>query len=248
VATLLLSDDSLTVQRLIAVTFADQGIEVTAVGDGEQAIARITQQCPDIVLASIGTPKRTGYDVAAFMKSSPELSATPVLLLAAAFEPVDDVRAAQMRCDGGLVKPLDPQLVVARVTELLRSRAASSVPLPKPIAPAVLPLTERAGTADDYFARLDAAFAQRAAVRSALPVDEVGTVPTVDAVLQPAVPPPAGQPAATPLVTDALIDEVTRRVAERLGTAALREVMADVVADVAERLIREEIARIRNRT
>jgi DNA-binding response OmpR family regulator len=250
-ATLLLADDSPTVQRLIAMTFADQGIEVIAVSDGEEAIARLTDERPGIVLASIGTPKRSGYDVAAFVKSAPRLVGVPVLLLAAAFEPVDEVRAAQVRCDGVLVKPLDPQQVVARVRQLLQSAApAPAAVLPPPPAPASPRARERAGTVDEYFARLDAAFAQRSAVRAAAPVDDVGTVPTVDTVLHPAAPaaPETVASAGTPLVTDALIDEVTRRVAERLGGAALREVMADVVADIAERLIREEIARIRNGT
>src|SRR5690242_17632366 len=105
--TLLLSDDSLTIQRLIAMTFAEQDIDVIAVRDGEAAIARMSAHRPDIVLASIGTRKRSGYEVAAHVKSTPHLSAIPVLLLAAAFEPVDEVRAAQVRCDGVLIKPLE---------------------------------------------------------------------------------------------------------------------------------------------
>src|SRR4051794_24946244 len=139
-ATLLLSDDSVTVQRLIAMTFAGHDVQVTAVGDGEDAIARIRQQRPDIVLASIKTPTRSGYDVAAYVKSTPELAGTPVLLLAAAFEPVDDVRVAQVRCDGVMVKPLDPQQVVARVEELLRTaRATPARPMAETSVPAPAP-------------------------------------------------------------------------------------------------------------
>ena len=250
--TLLLADESPTVQRLMAMTFADQGIEVVAVGDGEDAIARLRHHRPDIVIASIATPTRSGYEVAAFVKSSPALSGVPVLLLAPAFQPVDDVRAVQVRSDGVMVKPLDPALLVARVKDLLRSappRPAAA--LPAPVA-AAAPPSEPGDSVDDYFARLDAAFAQRSAARTSASADDVGTVPTVDTVLDPATPavPVTSEPAgpAAPEVSEALIDDITRRVAERLGTAALREVMADVVADVAERLIREEIARIRNRT
>jgi DNA-binding response OmpR family regulator len=252
VARLLLSDDSPTVQRLIAMAFAGHNVEVSAVGDGESAIARIAQHPPDIVLASIGTPKRSGYDVAAFVKSTPALASTPVVLLAAAFEPVDEVRVAQVRCDGVMVKPLDPQQLVARVQDLLRqapARPARAMPA-VPEAPMPAP-PERTGSVDDYFDRLDAAFTKRAATRAEAPADDVGTVPTVDAVLQPPVPPaavPIPPAAPIPIVTDALIDEVTRRVVERLGTAALRDVVSDIVTDVAERLIREEIARIRHRT
>ena len=62
---LLLADDSVTIQRVIELTFADEDVEVVAVGDGEQAIARIGRSVPDIVLADIGMPKRSGYEVAA---------------------------------------------------------------------------------------------------------------------------------------------------------------------------------------
>jgi DNA-binding response OmpR family regulator len=126
---LLLADDSVTIQRVVELTFSGEDVQVVSVGDGEQAIARIPLELPDIVLADIGMPKRTGYDVAAFVKGRADLSHIPVLLLAGAFEPVDDVRAQQVKCDGVLVKPFEPQMVVARVRELLgRQSAAAQAP------------------------------------------------------------------------------------------------------------------------
>jgi CheY-like chemotaxis protein len=89
------------------------------VNDGEQAIARIPIEQPDIVLADIGMPKKGGYDVAAFVKGRSESRAHPVLLLAGAFEPVDQARAEQVRCDGVLIKPFEPRQVIERVRELL---------------------------------------------------------------------------------------------------------------------------------
>jgi CheY-like chemotaxis protein len=133
---LLLADDSVTIQRVIELTFAGEDVKVLAVGDGEQAIARVQTDQPDIVLADIAMPKRNGYDVAAFIKSRPELSHIPVLLLAGAFEPVDDARARQAGCDGVLVKPFEPQHVIARVRELLAgakgspTQATADVPRP----------------------------------------------------------------------------------------------------------------------
>ena len=240
---LLLSDDSVTVQKMIAMTFAAEDIAVTTVSDGEQAMARIREVRPDIVVAAIATPKRSGYDVAAFVRSEPGLASIPVLLLAGAFELVDSVRAAQVRCDGVLVKPLDPQQVVARVKALIAD-AAGRLESAATVAPgSVERLLSPASSSDDYFDMLDAAFAQRTSHAPSSPAADVGIVPTVDAVLTPA----ASSPSADPLVTDSMVDEVTRRVVERLGTQALREIVADVVSDVAERLIREEIARIRNK-
>ena len=184
---LLLADDSVTIQRVVELTFSGENVQVVTVGDGEQAIARIPLERPDIVLADIGMPKRSGYDVSAFVKGRPDLSHIPVLLLAGAFEPVDDARAQQVKCDGVLVKPFEPQVVINRVKDLLAGRRveklwAGQTPTrpsepqpPRPLAagtearePAVAhppspllppsPASPRASL-DDYFDRLDAAFA-----------------------------------------------------------------------------------------
>ncbi|HOG29993.1 MAG TPA: response regulator [Vicinamibacterales bacterium] len=116
---LLLADDSVTIQRVIELTFADEDVQVIAVGDGKQAIERIEAERPDIVLADVGMPERDGYDVAEFVKTSPHLAHIPVLLLTGAFEPVDEGRASAVGCDGVLAKPFEPQMVITRVKELL---------------------------------------------------------------------------------------------------------------------------------
>src|SRR5690349_17787134 len=116
---LLLADDSVTIQRVIELTFADEDVKVAVVGDGRQAIERIAAERPDIVLADIGMPERDGYDVAAFVKNDPRFSNIPVILLTGAFEPLDEDRAREVGCDGVLVKPFEPQVVINRVRELL---------------------------------------------------------------------------------------------------------------------------------
>lgn len=117
--TLLLADDSVTIQRVIELTFADEDIRVVTVGDGQQAIERIESDRPDIVLADVGMPNRDGYEVATHVKRTPHLSHIPVLLLTGAFEPVDEARASAAGCDGVLAKPFEPQMVINRVKELL---------------------------------------------------------------------------------------------------------------------------------
>jgi CheY-like chemotaxis protein len=122
--TLLLADDSSTIQRVVELTFADEDIRVVAVDDGEQALQSIERDEPDIVLADIGMPRLDGYSVSSHVKSSPLLQHIPVLLLAGAFEPVDADRARAARCDGVLVKPFEPRLLVSRVQELLEAARA----------------------------------------------------------------------------------------------------------------------------
>jgi CheY-like chemotaxis protein len=171
--TLLLADDSVTIQRVIELTFADEDIDVVAVSDGDQAIARLNAMPPDIVLVDVGMPGKSGYEVAEYVKQTPRLAHIPVVLLTGAFEPVDQVKAAAAGCDGVLAKPFEPQLVIGRVKELLGRSARpiasldAGLPLlPTPAAgswPADPPRTGEAMTVggaklDDYFDQLDAAF------------------------------------------------------------------------------------------
>ena len=283
---LLLADDSVTIQRVVELTFNGEDVEVVTVGDGEQAIARIPVERPDVVLADIGMPKRSGYDVAAFVKEHAELAHIPVLLLAGAFEPVDEARAQQVRCDGVLVKPFEPQQVVARVRELIDRQAAPPLQPALAESAAAAPAAAGAGV-DDYFGGLDAALQQleqgpRQPPPAAGPAtEERGDVPTLERVLgdgpgargdegsRPAsgnviadvfaalfeeeqgqvgvAPVAAGvQPADPGAVSDALVEEVTRRVAERLAPEAARPLVAQIVSEVAERLVREELERIRS--
>ena len=124
--TLLLADDSATIQRVIELTFADEDIRVIVVGDGQQAIDRITASPPDIVLADVNMPERDGYDVATFIKEDPALAHIPVVLLRVAGEPVDEDRVRQAGCDAVLVKPLTPRAVVGLVRELLGGRTSQT--------------------------------------------------------------------------------------------------------------------------
>jgi len=130
--TLLLADDSVTIQRVIELTFADEDVTVVAVSDGDQAIERLEASPPDIVLADIGMPGKNGYEVAQYIRQSPRLAHIPVVLLTGAFEPVDQARANEAGCDGVLAKPFEPQMVISRVKELLaRSRRDPGSPIPE---------------------------------------------------------------------------------------------------------------------
>ena len=168
---LLLADDSVTIQRVIELTFADEDVQVIAVGNGQQAIERAERDRPDIVLADVGMPERDGYEVAAFIKGHPTLSSVPVVLLTGAFEPIDESRARAVGCDGVLVKPFEPQMVISRVKDLLAGRKpaglwGSGPAAQGPVRPAAADIDLRpTGTTSNavdpleaYFDRLDAAF------------------------------------------------------------------------------------------
>src|SRR3989441_671946 len=134
---ILLADDSITIQKVIELTFSDEDFDVVTVGNGRLALEKVQEVRPDIVLCDIIMPEKDGYEVCDFIKKNPGLQHIPVLLLTGAFEPFDQDRAARVGSDGFLAKPFEPETLIAKVKELLgraASRAASSSPPGRPTA------------------------------------------------------------------------------------------------------------------
>lgn len=206
---LLLADDSVTIQRVIELTFADEDVQVIAVGNGQDAIDRVQHDRPDIVLADVGMPERNGYEVAAFVKGNPDTAHIPVVLLTGAFEPIDEGRARTVGCDGVLVKPFEPQLVISRVKDLLAGKQPAGMWTGAPAAqgpvrqaaseldlrtPAPAPAAAQRSSNDPleaYFDQLDAAFSSPSA--SAAPVGSGDPFAALTRP-QPSAPLPLAQP------------------------------------------------------
>ncbi len=140
--TLLLADDSVTTQRVITLTFADESFRVVTVSDGQQALDAMAAMRPDIVLASTTLPRITGYDLAQQMQGIPALQQVPVLLLSGAFESVDAARLKVSGARGVIEKPVEPTAVISRVRELLGFKDT------RPAAPAGRVVTSAEGPAD----------------------------------------------------------------------------------------------------
>jgi len=113
-ATLLLVDDSVTIQRVIELTFANENVRVVSVGDGRRALQWMDREAPDVMLVDIDAPEVDGYAVTSHVRQSPRLKHVPVLLLAGVFEPVDDIQAREAGADGVLAKPFEPEQLVSR--------------------------------------------------------------------------------------------------------------------------------------
>lgn len=117
---LLLADDSVTIQKVIDLTFSDEGIEVTTVGNGEQALSKLEEIQPDIVLADIFMPGRNGYEVCEHIKRDERFRHIPVLLLVGSFEPFDEAEARRVGADDYLTKPFQSiRQLVNKVTTLI---------------------------------------------------------------------------------------------------------------------------------
>jgi CheY-like chemotaxis protein len=120
---ILLADDSVTIQKVIELTFLDEDYEVKAVSNGDEAIAALPQVNPDFVIADVHMPGANGYEVCRRSKElRPDI---PVLLLVGTFEPFDEGQSRAVGADSFLKKPFDSQELLQRVEELLASRSAA---------------------------------------------------------------------------------------------------------------------------
>ena len=102
---LLLADDSVTIQKVVDLTFADEGMQVLTVSDGEQAVRKLEEFAPDIVLLDVFMPKLSGYQVCERIKGDERFRHIPVMLLVGSFEPFDEVEARRVGADDYLTKP-----------------------------------------------------------------------------------------------------------------------------------------------
>ncbi len=123
--TILLADDSVTIQKVIELTFMEEDYEVVAVGNGDEALEQLDEITPDFVIADVHMPGASGYEVSKHSKSlRPEV---PVLLLVSTFEPFDEEEAERSGCDAFLKKPFDSQ-ELQRLVEELSAEARGEAP------------------------------------------------------------------------------------------------------------------------
>lgn len=102
---LLLADDSITIQKVVDLTFVDEGVEVVSVSNGRDAIDRLAEFQPDVVLADVFMPQMNGYEVCEYIKQNAQLRHIPVMLLVGSFEPFDEAEARRVGADDTLTKP-----------------------------------------------------------------------------------------------------------------------------------------------
>jgi len=127
VKTILLADDSITIQKVVELTFSEADYRVISVSTGGQALKKIAEVRPDIVLLDVIMPEKNGYEVCEQIKRSPATSGIPVLLLTGTFEPYDKKRADTAGANGHITKPFESQALVAKVEELIAATPSVAV-------------------------------------------------------------------------------------------------------------------------
>jgi len=231
--TILLADDSSTIQRLVTNTFAGTRFDIVTVSNGDAAIRKFEDIRPAAVLADIYMPGKNGFEVCAHIRSHPTRPDTPVILLVGAFDAFDEGSAREAGASAHIKKPFEPQGLIDMVTSIFAPReihddvpaatvnepvrestpfASNSVAAPASSAPA--------GTTSDDLMGLEALFQPKQAAAE-----------------------PAPAPASSLTLREEDLERIADRVIQKLSAPVIESIAWEVVPDIATRIIREELKR-----
>jgi len=115
--TVLLVDDSPTELRLLRQALSGKGFNLVSAVDGEEALAKALQIKPDLVLLDIILPKKNGFQVCRQLKTSPETSASKIILVSSKSQDSDRFWGLKQGADDYLTKPYTEQELMTAVAK-----------------------------------------------------------------------------------------------------------------------------------
>jgi CheY-like chemotaxis protein len=149
-AKVLVVDDSLSVRKVVERALVAKQLEVVSAASGNEAIAQLEREHPDLVVCDVVMPDRDGYEICRFVKGHPQLSRVPVLLISGIVNTTVLEQAAQAQSDDVLRKPFEAAELLRKVSELLATgtvarpaaaaapRSTNGVPT-RPVIPTPVP-------------------------------------------------------------------------------------------------------------
>lgn len=264
---ILVVEDSVTMRKVMEMTFAGEDTELLAVESGEIALQQGRDFGPDIAFIDASLPGIDGYEVTRAIKADPQLAGTAVILMASQHRPLDEARAAEVGADAHILKPFDTQEVIDKATGLAGQvdalSEAPSIPVARPATPQPTPLSTPAyrPTPPPLPVQGPALESTRPLSRTPLSGASVSFMPASPSAIPPsgAVPTLKAQdaiPAKSAAVPEALSHSVVQRLEAlgltpdqvegvlKLSAEVVERVVWEVVPELAEAMIREELHRL----
>ena len=124
---ILVADESITIQKIVAMAFENEDAEVEGIGDGQKAFDRIPDFKPDIVLADVDMPGLNGFQLCKKIKGASDLKNIKVILLASDFECFDEDLFKKCRAENHISKPFKSVDIVEMVTRVIEEGDTATV-------------------------------------------------------------------------------------------------------------------------
>ncbi len=119
-ATVLIVEDEIKLATLLRDYLTRAGYRSQIVADGREAVARVRETQPDLILLDLMLPGRDGMEVCKEVRA---FSTVPIIMVTARVEEIDRLLGLELGADDYICKPFSPREVVARVKAVLRRAA-----------------------------------------------------------------------------------------------------------------------------
>lgn len=121
---ILLTEDEAVLRQMLRDVLSFRGFEVSLAADGDECLAAVALERPDLVILDVMMPNRDGYETAALLRADPALADLPILALTALSTSEVHERMLRAGCDMVLTKPIAPNALVEGVQTLLDRKRA----------------------------------------------------------------------------------------------------------------------------
>jgi len=132
-AKLLIADDSTAIQKVFERTFPPEEFTLSFANNGEEALTKARTEKPQVIIADINMPAKSGFELCAALKQEPALKNIPVLLLIGILDDFDEDESQRVGADGFIIKPFEANAAVSKVREAL-SKGGITPPTEGPTA------------------------------------------------------------------------------------------------------------------
>ncbi|MCX5869377.1 MAG: response regulator [Deltaproteobacteria bacterium] len=121
-ATILIVEDDENIQQLVGYNLAKAGFQVLYAENGEQALASVKRELPDLMVLDIMLPSLNGFEVCKILRKDPQTKALPIIMLTAKGEESDVTAGLDLGADDYITKPFSPKILISRIKAALRRR------------------------------------------------------------------------------------------------------------------------------
>jgi twitching motility two-component system response regulator PilG len=117
--TILVVEDSVTIRKVVATTLSQIGYRILEAGSGLEALSKLNQTKPDLILLDIILPGMNGYDILGAIRKNNELKQIPIVMLTSKDKFRDKLRGKMAGATDYLTKPFEPEILIKVINKYI---------------------------------------------------------------------------------------------------------------------------------